>query len=952
MALSSFALQSGIIRQPLVVSPDLLLGEAIARLNQARQTLTVTTPLEQRQQANQGSCLVIVEDARVVGLLSEQDVVSALSTAATTAWQTIPLSQVMTQPAVTVLAAALTDRDAVLDCFEQHQTRYIVLLGDNGQLLGLLTPESVLPLLRTESEARYRSIYNQVSVGLVHAQLDGTLLNVNPYFCQLLGYSLQELLTQTVTEITHPNDRTRIAPNMKRLFAGEINSFFQEKRYIRRDGSWIWASTGVSLVRDATGQPQHTLAVIHDISDRKQAEVALQMSERRYRAIFDQVAVGINQADTTGRFLRANPAFCEMLGYTETELQAFTDLDLTHPDDFALHQQAYAQLMAGELPFYLHEKRYRHKAGHYLWTQVAISTLKTEDEQLLPDVAVVVNIDDRKQAEQALLQAKNAAEAAAQAKSEFLACMSHEIRTPMNGVLGMMGLLADTGLNPQQQSYLDIAQASAESLLNLINDILDFSKVDAGKLELEQLDFDLVEHLSAIAKTLALRAQNKGLELILDLRDLKSTRIKGDPHRLQQIFVNLISNAIKFTEQGEIVIQSRLDRQGARWKLTSSVSDTGIGIPAAQRERLFNVFTQVDASTTRKYGGTGLGLAISQQLCHLMGGDIRVQSHVGQGSCFEFTVLLQPSDPDPVHCLTETLQGKTILVVEDNATHRTVLCGYLERWGATVLVAADGAEALTRCQSMAQLSGAQPAAIPGELDLVLIDASLPDLPAHQLYHQLQEQLAAPTLPLVFMNTLSPSRSSASSLPSASQTLTKPITPTELWDALAQFQTQSVQSGLAPSAEPNPSSTPLSGSATAIASPRWPVQTRLLLVEDNRVNQLVLQKLLKSLGLTSELANSGLDALKQLATAGDRPYTLVFMDCLMPEMDGYEASRQIRAGQAGRDNQKIVIIALTANAMEGDREKCLAAGMSDYLTKPIKVEALKKMLVKWLVLCQE
>lgn len=790
---------------------------------------------------------------------------------------------------------------------------------------------------RRRVEAQYRSLFDGAVEGIFRIGTNGRLLDANPAMAHILGFDTPEELIA----IAHGDSFDRLMGRKAReqygmalWETGEVNNI--EFEVHTRDGTSKWVSSSAKVVRDDSGNIISVEGFCSDVTQRKIAERELRKQEQRYRQLVelspDMIAI-----HRDGVFVYINMAGAQVLGAKEpSEIVGQPLSRFIHPSSRQTIDERVRSVYEEHAIAGLHEEQLLRLDGEAV--DIEAIGIPTEYEGKPASQFVARDITRRKRAEEDLIAAKDAAEAASRAKSEFLANMSHEIRTPMNGVIGMTELLLGTELTTEQREYAEAVNSSGESLLMIINDILDFSKIEAGRMRLEHYDFNLQSTVEEIAALLAVRATDKHVELMSFVEPETPSLLRGDPFRLRQIITNLIGNAIKFTESGgEVVLWvSRIEEDDDAVTLKFQVKDTGIGMTPEQQTLLFRPFTQADSSTTRRYGGTGLGLAISRQLAEMMGGTIGVESELGKGSTFWFTARLQKqkaTDASKSHPLRTRSMEVRVLVVDDNQTNRTILSRQLSSWGLDNTEASSGEVALQTLRAAKRTNN--------PYSLVILDYQMPEMDGIEIARQISADPSLKGIKAILL-------SSAGQLPLSdevtqagiSSVLTKPVRQSQLFDCVATVLDISPASSQPSVSSSRPPSEPREGAVAGSTTFREGV--RILVAEDNVVNQKLVVCMLASLGYRSDVVPDGLEAVDAVKTS---QYSAILMDCQMPVVDGYEATGQIRSYEA--ENRHTPIIAMTANAMQGDRERCLAAGMDDYIAKPIHLEELSSALQRCL-----
>ncbi len=818
----------------------------------------------------------------------------------------------------TVIGAMAVWRDAGQDVFDDNDLSFLTSLSQQAG--------ASIYNARLFDEVQRQKQYSEAMVenspaAILTTDLDARVVSWNPAAENLFGFTAQEAIGQNIDNLI-ANEAMRDEAKALTTRGLEAGRFSGVMRRVRKDGSLVDVEA-VALPVIVGEQTVGFIAIYHDITELKRTEEALLQQKEYLEAVVLNSPVAIVTADQDAVIVSWNPAAEKLFGYTAAEAIG-EDIDaLIAASDSGMHAEAVEfsqQARDGRL--HVNTQRVR-KDGSLVDVEL-LGVPVTVDGEQAGIIAIYHDITELK-------RATEEAEAANQAKSAFLATMSHEIRTPMNAVIGMGGLLLDTDLTDEQREFAEIIRSSSDALLAIINDILDFSKIEAGKMDLEYQPFDLRECVEGTLDLVAGRAFEKNLDLAYVIEDGTPTRVIGDVTRFRQILLNLLTNAVKFTDRGEVVVtinadeslpaQGRDEGQDTR-KIHVAVRDTGIGIPKDRMDRLFQSFSQVDASTARKYGGTGLGLAISRRLAEMMRGTMWAESYPGQGATFHFTLMAQEAEdsaeaPAGILSADPHLKGRRVLVVDDNDTNRRILSLQVKGWGMLPR------DTHSPHQALEWIEAGEP------FDVAILDMHMPDFDGLSLAREIRNHRDRSTLPMILFTSLGRREVDADDI-DFSAYLTKPIKPSQLLDAL------SVVFAEQPSrVKRRPDETPAIDPELGHKHP-----LRVLLAEDNAVNQKLALRLLAQMGYRADVAANGQEALESL---GRQDYDVVLMDVQMPEMDGLEASRQINRRWTQAERPRIV--AMTANAMQGDRERCLEAGMDDYITKPVRVQELMEALTR-------
>ena len=807
-------------------------------------------------------------------------------------------------------------------------TTKLPLKSKDGKIIGIVgTGRNITNFIDTEDALRQsQELLNTAQkvarIGSWRLDIDTQTLNWSKQVDLIFEVSDFDGKRDTFFQFVHPDDRLAVTEALNNSI--EHNQPYEiDHRIVCPNGKIKWVREYAEIVKEEESSTNQIVGIVQDITSHKITDEELKISQAHYQALVENLPQNIFTKDLEGHFTFANDKFCETLQKPLKDIIGKTDYDF-YPETLATKYRVDDKHVSetGEIIDVV--EKHSLPNGDTIYVQVVKSPIRDEDRKIIGTQAIFWDVTEREKAEVELKNAKEAAEAASRAKSTFLANMSHEIRTPMNGIIGMTELALDTDLSSEQKDYLDMVKTSAETLLDIINDILDFSKIEAGKLEFISVHYHLRDSLEDAVKTLALRAEQKGLELLCHFRPNVPDALIGDPGRLRQIIVNLIGNSIKFTERGEIVLRVELENQTETEAcMHFSVTDTGIGIPKEKQDLIFKAFEQVDNSRTRQFSGTGLGLAISSQLVGKLGGKIWVESEMGKGSTFHFTAKFELSNDPLINTGNEpvNIQGIPVLVVDDNYTNRKILCEILSNWQMKPVAVENGFSALEIMRDLKQKNQPFP--------LVIMDVHMPHMDGFMVAENIKNDKNLRDT-IIMMLTSAGQRGDAARCKELgiSAYLSKPIKQSDLFDAIVtvlegQPQNKHIENSL------------ITRHTIRITKKKL----KILLAEDNLVNQKLALRLLEKQGHSVIVVNNGKEAVEQ---SGQEPFDLIFMDVQMPIMDGFTATQSIRERE--KENGKhITIIAMTAHAMKGDKEQCLESGMDGYISKPIQADKLAETI---------
>jgi two-component system, sensor histidine kinase and response regulator len=878
--------------------------------------------------------------ARIYGHDTSEDLIAAVSDIG---------HQIYVQPGRREEFIRLIQQNGIVSKFESQVYRKdgsVIWISENARVVrdgrGKVlyyegTVEDITERKRAEqalrdSEVLYHSLVEALPQNIFRKDTAGRFTFGNTKFCAELGRSLEEIIGKTDFDF-FPRELAEKYQHDDQLVMTTGAPLETVEEHRTPDRGKIYVQVVKTPLHDALGNFLGVQGMFWEVTERKKIEEALAYERDLLRALLDNIPDNIYFKDTQSRFLKVGRALAKKFNIQDPEAAVGkTDFEFfTAEHAQAAYEDEQFIILTGQPIIGRMEKETWHD-GRVTWGLTTKMPFRDKDGKIIGTFGVTKDVSQLKETEQELAKARDVALESARLKSEFLANMSHEIRTPMNGIIGMTGLLMDTKLNTEQRDFAETIRSSADALLTIINDILDFSKIEAGKLSIEIINFDLRDVVESTVELLAERAEAKGIELASWVLDDVPRHLRGDPGRLRQVLTNLLGNALKFTERGEVLVRVTKEAETeTHATIRCAVSDTGIGIPYEAQKKLFQAFTQADGSLTRRYGGTGLGLAISKQLVELMGGRIGMESTPDKGSTFWFALQLEKQPPGTTYFFKRprwNLENLRVLIVDDNATNRQILRHQAGSWKMRADAVATGAEALELLR--------RAAATGDPFHLVVLDLQMPEMDGLTLAQAIRADSRIQKTHLVMLTSLG-LRLDAEAWRSAGidAYLVKPVKESRLFECLATVMAEAA----------TPAGTERAPQDANAAGPRAldPKHVRILMAEDNVVNQKIGLRQLKKLGYSADAVANGVEAVDAVKRI---PYDVVLMDCHMPELDGYEATRLIRQLEMEKNDPQrtpVYIIALTANALEGDRDRCLSAGMNDYLSKPVKLPELQAVL---------